>query len=227
MASRLTPPSSGRPGPGEIRTASGRCGPDARHVDGVVAEHHGLGARARPAPGPGCRRRSRSCRRPAPGVPWGDDRTGPPPGASRRGWLTSHPVATSTKGPGGASRKGKSASGRSRPRSAATRQPRRAAATRRRSPRACATARRGSARSILVLLIGGVAVITVNYLAHLPLPGARLTVGPGRRPGDDLRRLPAGHPVPLTTASAAAPCRRGGHAPRSVGRPLEFSPAAR
>ena len=42
------------------------------------------------------------------------------------------------------------------------------AATQRRSPRACATAPGGSARSILILLIGGVAIITVNYLARLP-----------------------------------------------------------
>ena len=44
MASRLTPPSSGRPGPGRDQHGGGAFGPDAGHVDGVVAEHHGLGA---------------------------------------------------------------------------------------------------------------------------------------------------------------------------------------
>ena len=43
MASRLTPPSSGRPGPGEISTASGCSARMPRHVDGVVAEHDRLG----------------------------------------------------------------------------------------------------------------------------------------------------------------------------------------
>jgi Cell division protein CrgA len=89
------------------------------------------------------------------------------PGGSRRRWLTSDPVATSTKGPGGASKKGKSAGGRTskvgRPRTAQE------------SGRYTAPIPKSVRHSppwfgalILVLLIGGVAVITVNYLARLP-----------------------------------------------------------
>jgi len=77
------------------------------------------------------------------------------------------PVATSTKGPGGASRKGKSASGRA---SKVGRYK-----TAEESGRYTAPIPKSVRHSppwfgalILVLLIGGVAVITVNYLAHLP-----------------------------------------------------------
>jgi Cell division protein CrgA len=82
-------------------------------------------------------------------------------------WLTSDLVATSTKGPGGASRKGKSASGRA---SKVGRYK-----TAEESGRYTAPIPKSVRHSppwfgalILVLLIGGVAVITVNYLAHLP-----------------------------------------------------------
>jgi hypothetical protein len=76
-------------------------------------------------------------------------------------------VATSTKGPGGASRKGKSASGRA------------AKVGRYKTPtesgRYTAPIPKSVRHSppwfgvlVLVLLIGGVLVIAVNYLAHLP-----------------------------------------------------------
>ncbi len=85
------------------------------------------------------------------------------------GWLTSGPVATSTKGPGGASRKGKSAAGRT-----ATSKVGRYK-TAEESGRYTAPIPKSVRHSppwfgalILVLLIGGVAVITVNYLGHLP-----------------------------------------------------------
>ena len=42
--SRLTPPSSGRPGPGEMMIGVRCQRPDARYVDGVVSEHHRIGA---------------------------------------------------------------------------------------------------------------------------------------------------------------------------------------
>ena len=76
-------------------------------------------------------------------------------------------MATSTKGPGGASKKGKSAAGRTskvgRPKTAQE------------SGRYTAPIPKSVRHSppwfgalILILLIGGVAVITVNYLARLP-----------------------------------------------------------
>ena len=68
------------------------------------------------------------------------------------------PVATSTKGPGGASKKGKSATGR------ASKVGRYTAPI----PKSVRHSPRWFGALILVLLIGGVAVITVNYLAHLP-----------------------------------------------------------
>jgi hypothetical protein len=90
-------------------------------------------------------------------------------GGPRRRWLTSAPVATSTKGPGGASKKGKSASGRT----SASKVGRYKTAEE--SGRYTAPIPKSVRHSppwfgalILVLLIGGVAVITVNYLAHLP-----------------------------------------------------------
>ena len=109
------------------------------------------------------------------------------------------PVATSTKGPGGASRKGKSATGRA---SKVGRYK-----TAEESGRYTAPIPKSVRHSppwfgalILVLLIGGVAVITVNYLAHLPFMSPRLALGAGGRPGDDLRRLPLGDQIPLTAA---------------------------
>jgi hypothetical protein len=78
-------------------------------------------------------------------------------------------VATKAKGPGGASRKGKSASGRA-PTSKVGRYK-----TPEESGRYTAPIPKNVRHSpawfgilILVLLIGGVAVITVNYLGHLP-----------------------------------------------------------
>jgi hypothetical protein len=86
------------------------------------------------------------------------------------GWLTSSAVALKTKsGPGGASRKGKSAEGRTaskigRPKSAEE------------SGRYTAPIPKSVRRSppwygalVLALLIGGVAIIVVNSLARLPL----------------------------------------------------------
>jgi hypothetical protein len=91
---------------------------------------------------------------------------GPPGGPGSR-WLTSPSVATSTKGPGGASRKGKSASGRA---SKVGRYK-----TPEESGRYTAPIPKYERHSppwfgalILILLIGGVVIITVNYLAHLP-----------------------------------------------------------
>jgi hypothetical protein len=78
-------------------------------------------------------------------------------------------VATSTKGPGGASRKGKSATGRTT--SSKVGRPK----TAEESGRYTAPIPKNVRHSpgwfgalILVLLIGGVALITVNYLARLP-----------------------------------------------------------
>jgi hypothetical protein len=78
-------------------------------------------------------------------------------------------VATSTKGkgPGGASRKGKSASGRAAKvgRYKTAEESGRYTAP---IPKSVRHSPRWYGALILVLLIGGVAVITVNYLAHLP-----------------------------------------------------------
>ena len=78
-------------------------------------------------------------------------------------------VATKTKGPGGASRKGKSASGRVSTSKVGRYK------TAEESGRYTAPIPKNVRHSpgwfgalILILLIGGVAVITVNYLAHLP-----------------------------------------------------------
>ena len=77
-------------------------------------------------------------------------------------------MATSTKGPGGASKKGKSASGRATSKVGRYK-------TAEESGRYTAPIPKNVRHSppwfgvvILILLIGGVAVITVNYLAHLP-----------------------------------------------------------
>jgi hypothetical protein len=94
---------------------------------------------------------------------------GPPPGHPARRWLTSHPVATSTKGkgPGGASRKGKSASGRAAKvgRYKTAEESGRYTAP---IPKSVRHSPPWFGALLLVLLIGGVVVITVNYLAHLP-----------------------------------------------------------
>ena len=77
-------------------------------------------------------------------------------------------MATSTKGPGGASRKGKSASGARRQGRAATRRPEESGRYTAPIPKSVRHSPPWFGALILVLLIGGVAVITVNYLAHLP-----------------------------------------------------------
>ena len=78
-------------------------------------------------------------------------------------------MATSTKGPGGASKKGKSASGRTSAskvgRYKTAEESGRYTAP---IPKSVRHSPRWFGALILVLLIGGVAVITVNYLAHLP-----------------------------------------------------------
>ena len=77
-------------------------------------------------------------------------------------------MATSTKGPGGASKKGKSSSGRTTSKIGRYK-------TAEESGRYTAPIPKNVRHSppwfgalILILLIGGVVVITVNYLAHLP-----------------------------------------------------------
>ena len=62
IASFERPASSGRPGPGEISTASGRDRVHLVERDRVVAVHDRLRARAHPGTARGCRRTSRSCR---------------------------------------------------------------------------------------------------------------------------------------------------------------------
>ena len=78
-------------------------------------------------------------------------------------------MATSTKGPGGASKKGKSAAGRTSTSKVGRYK------TAEESGRYTAPIPKSVRHSppwygalILILLIGGVAVIVVNYLAHLP-----------------------------------------------------------
>src|ERR1700722_64384 len=118
-----------------------------------------------------------------------------PPGAPPRGWLTSHLVATSTKGPGGGSRKGKSAGGRTTGQGGRPKTAEESGRYTAPIPKSVRQSPRWYGALILILLIGGVAVITLNYLASLP----GLARGPGRRPRDDLRRLPAGPPISLTS----------------------------
>src|ERR1700691_5870108 len=95
---------------------------------------------------------ARSYRRPpglAPGDPLGT-------------WLTSPPVATSTKGPGGASRKGKSVTGRTT--SSKVGRPKTAEESGRYTAPIPKSVRHSPAwfgALILILLIGGVALITV------------------------------------------------------------------
>jgi hypothetical protein len=82
-------------------------------------------------------------------------------------WLTSDLVATSTRGPGGASRKGKSATGRAAKvgRYKTAEESGRYTAP---IPKSVRHSPQWFGALILVLLIGGVIVITVNYLANLP-----------------------------------------------------------
>jgi Cell division protein CrgA len=97
-----------------------------------------------------------------------------PEDASPPGWvasrsLTSPPVATSTKGrgPGGASRKGKSATGRTS-KVGRYKTPEESGRYTAPIPKNVRHSPSWFGALILVLLIGGVTVITVNYLAHLP-----------------------------------------------------------
>jgi hypothetical protein len=76
-------------------------------------------------------------------------------------------VATSTKGPGGASRKGKSASGRAS-KVGRYKTPEESGRYTAPIPKSVRHSPPWFGTLILVLLIGGVAAITVNYLAHLP-----------------------------------------------------------
>ena len=83
------------------------------------------------------------------------------------GWLTSDAVATSTKGPGGASRKGKSASGRAS-KVGRYKNPQESGRYTAPIPKNVRHSPPWFGALVLVLLIGGVVVITVNYLANLP-----------------------------------------------------------
>jgi hypothetical protein len=79
------------------------------------------------------------------------------------------PVATKTKGPGGASRKGKSAYGRtSASKVGRYKSPEESGRYTAPIPKSVRHSPRWFGALILILLIGGVAVITVNYLGHLP-----------------------------------------------------------
>jgi hypothetical protein len=92
-------------------------------------------------------------------------------GPASRIWRTSGPVATNTKtGPGGASKKGKSAQGRVAA-SKKVGRPKTAEETGKYTAPIPKSVKRSPAwwgALILVLLIGGVGIIVVNYLAHLP-----------------------------------------------------------
>ena len=77
-------------------------------------------------------------------------------------------VATKTKGPGGASRKGKSAYGRSTSKVGRYKSPEESGRYTAPIPKSVRHSPRWFGALILILLIGGVAVITVNYLGHLP-----------------------------------------------------------
>jgi hypothetical protein len=78
-------------------------------------------------------------------------------------------VATKTKGPGGASRKGKSASGRtSTSKVGRYKSPEESGRYTAPIPKSVRHSPAWFGALILILLIGGVAVITVNYLGHLP-----------------------------------------------------------
>ena len=198
--------------PGRDEHGVGPLGPDARHVDGVVAEHHGLGPQL-------AQLLDQVVDEGVVVVEDEDPRShGPtivpcPAGARPPAVANLCPVATSTKGPGGASRKGKSAAGRSLqggPLQDAEESGRYTAPI----PKSVRHSPPWYGALILVLLIGGVAVIrstTWRTCRH----GPRLTVGARHRSGRDLRRLPARHPVPLT-----APLRPLTGPPRRPARPV-------
>ncbi len=77
-------------------------------------------------------------------------------------------MATSTKGPGGGSRKGKSAAGRTTAKVGRYKTPEESGRYTAPIPKSVRHSPKWFGALILVLLIGGVAVITVNYLARLP-----------------------------------------------------------
>ncbi len=77
-------------------------------------------------------------------------------------------AATSTKGPGGASRKGKSSQGRTTSKVGRYKTPEESGRYTAPIPKSVRHSPPWFGVLILVLLIGGVAIITVNYLARLP-----------------------------------------------------------
>jgi Cell division protein CrgA len=77
-------------------------------------------------------------------------------------------VATRTKGPGGASRKGKSSGGRTTSKIGRYKTPEESGRYTAPIPKSVRHSPRWYGVLVLVLLIGGVAIITVNYLARLP-----------------------------------------------------------
>src|ERR1700727_148118 len=80
-------------------------------------------------------------------------------------------MATSTKGPGGASKKGKSASGRTTSKVGRYKSAEESGRYTAPIPKSVRHSPPWFGVLVLVLLIGGVAVITVTYLAHLPFMG--------------------------------------------------------
>jgi hypothetical protein len=77
-------------------------------------------------------------------------------------------MATSTKGPGGASKKGKSASGRTTSKVGRYKSPEESGRYTAPIPKNVRHSPPWFGALVLILLIGGVVVITVNYLANLP-----------------------------------------------------------
>ena len=78
-------------------------------------------------------------------------------------------MATKTQGPGGASRKGRSASGRtSTSKVGRYKSPEESGRYTAPIPKSVRHSPRWFGALVLILLIGGVVVITVNYLARLP-----------------------------------------------------------
>src|SRR5271156_6246947 len=77
-------------------------------------------------------------------------------------------MATSTRGRGGASRRGKSSAGRTTSKVGRYKTAEESGRYTAPIPKSVRHSPRWFGALILVLLIGGVAVITVNYLAHLP-----------------------------------------------------------
>ena len=116
MTAREIPASSGRPGPGEIRTASGACGPDPGDVDGVVAVDHRVGPELAQLLDEVVDERvvvvddQHAGRHGGPIVPGAGAPAAGPPGP--RHWLCSAMASTAKQGPGKAQKKGRSSGGR-------------------------------------------------------------------------------------------------------------------